>query len=146
MIGKFDPKSHWEKVYQSKKPEEVSWYQLNPTISVELIAFAGISQEQRIIDVGGGASVLIDKLFEDRRKYIEAMKKAVKPDGYGIIATFALECPLKCSGLNVERYNAEKLSEEIGNHFMLLKNVEEAYITPWNSEQKFVYCLFRRIT
>ena len=65
MIGKFDPKSHWEKVYQSKKPEEVSWYQLNPTISVELIAFTGISQEQRIIDVGGGASVLIDKLFEN---------------------------------------------------------------------------------
>ncbi len=79
----------------------------------------------------------------DRRKYVETMTKAVKPNGYVIIATFAMEGPPKCSGLDVERYNSEKLSKEIGNHFVLVKSAEETHMTPWHSEQKFIYCVFK---
>jgi len=59
----FDRKGHWEGVYAAKTPAEVSWYQINPAVSLELIASSGISHTGRIIDVGGGASVLVDKLL-----------------------------------------------------------------------------------
>ena len=60
----FDRKSHWESVYINKTPAEVSWYQLEPVVSIELITSTGISRAGRIIDVGGGASVLVDKLLD----------------------------------------------------------------------------------
>jgi ubiquinone/menaquinone biosynthesis C-methylase UbiE len=60
----FDRKAHWEKIYGEKKPHEVSWYQSNPQKSLELIASTGISKEEPVIDVGGGASLLVDMLLE----------------------------------------------------------------------------------
>lgn len=55
---------HWDAVYGSKRADEVSWFQTDPSVSLELIAAAGISPEQALIDVGGGASVLVDRLVE----------------------------------------------------------------------------------
>jgi len=49
-------KAHWEKVYQSKKPDEVSWYQVRPVLSLELISGLPISKESKIIDIGGASS------------------------------------------------------------------------------------------
>ncbi|MDD5227641.1 MAG: class I SAM-dependent methyltransferase [Methylococcales bacterium] len=57
-------KSHWENIYQNKLPEEVSWYQDVPTISLELISVCSMSNDAVIIDVGGGASTLSDCLLE----------------------------------------------------------------------------------
>jgi len=56
-------KAHWETVYQTKSPLEVSWYQREPEISLALIERAGVGPEDAIIDVGGGASVLVDRLL-----------------------------------------------------------------------------------
>ncbi len=58
-------KDHWETVYQTKSPTEVSWYEPTPEKSLELITKAGISHEQQIIDVGGGASTLVDCLLAE---------------------------------------------------------------------------------
>ncbi len=60
----FDRKSHWENVYTNKTPADVSWYQLEPAVSLRLIALTGISRAGKIIDAGGGASVLVDKLLD----------------------------------------------------------------------------------
>ena len=57
-----DPKSHWEAIYGKKRPEEVSWYQPEATLSLELIR-AVASLESAIVDVGGGASTLVDGLL-----------------------------------------------------------------------------------
>lgn len=203
----FDSKQHWEKVYQEKEPGQVSWYQAQPNISLELIALSGINEAGRIIDVGGGSSILVDKLLDkgfnniavldisakaiehakkrlgkqaervtwieaditkfelpqqydlwhdravfhfltnplDRKKYIEEMEKAVKPGGHIIIAAFSLEGPLKCSGLDVERYDVQKMKKELSGSFELVKNVDEVHMTPWNKEQKFLYCYLRRV-
>lgn len=54
---------HWQQVYETKNSEEVSWYQANPTISLELIEQAGLSKADPIIDIGGGASLLVDHLL-----------------------------------------------------------------------------------
>jgi 2-polyprenyl-3-methyl-5-hydroxy-6-metoxy-1,4-benzoquinol methylase len=55
-------KAHWENVYTTKSEKEVSWFQENPAPSLELIALAGLHADARIIDIGGGASRLVDAL------------------------------------------------------------------------------------
>ena len=52
-----DRKTHWEGVYQEKSPLQVSWFQKQPSLSLELIHHTGITHGEPIIDVGGGASV-----------------------------------------------------------------------------------------
>jgi ubiquinone/menaquinone biosynthesis C-methylase UbiE len=61
----FDRKAHWENMYQEKSPLDVSWYQKEPKLSLELIHRTGVSLDEPIIDVGGGASVLVDFLCKD---------------------------------------------------------------------------------
>jgi 2-polyprenyl-3-methyl-5-hydroxy-6-metoxy-1,4-benzoquinol methylase len=55
---------HWEKVYQSKSPEQTSWYQSHPEVSLELIVSHLTDHEAAILDVGGGASTLAGHLLE----------------------------------------------------------------------------------
>lgn len=202
----FDRKNYWEKVYGKKKPEEVSWYQIEPKISLELIASADISRTAKIVDVGGGASVLVDKLLnhgfkdvtvidvsakalahakerlgsraesvkwieaditelepsqkyelwhdravfhfltdaEDRKKYVQNMDRSLNAGGHVIIASFSMEGPRKCSGLKVERYSPEKMKDEFGSSFELIKSIDEIHVTPSNSEQMFTYFLFKK--
>ena len=56
-------KSHWEHVYSTKGPTEVSWYQGAPERSLQMIAATGIEPRAALIDVGGGASTLVDNLL-----------------------------------------------------------------------------------
>lgn len=60
-----DYKAHWEKVYATKTPEEVSWTQIHPVSSLKLIQDAANSKESSFIDIGGGDSVLADCLLAD---------------------------------------------------------------------------------
>ena len=55
--------NHWEKVYTTKGESEVSWFQETPAPSLELIEFVGAIQNSAIIDIGGGASRLVDNLI-----------------------------------------------------------------------------------
>lgn len=57
-------RSHWENVYTSKSEDEVSWFQENPAPSLALIAEAGAGPRSAIIDIGGGASRLVDGLLD----------------------------------------------------------------------------------
>jgi len=57
-------KDHWENVYRSKPETEVSWFQEHAGLSVRLIQESDIPASASIIDVGGGASTLVDDLFE----------------------------------------------------------------------------------
>lgn len=61
----FVPKAHWDHVYTDKQESEVSWFQERPTISLDLIAACGVGKDASIIDVGGGASRLVDALLEE---------------------------------------------------------------------------------
>ncbi len=59
-----DRQSHWEQVYTSKGEQEVSWFQQTPGPSLELLALVGAGPSSSIVDIGGGASRLVDKLLE----------------------------------------------------------------------------------
>ena len=56
-------KTHWEGVYLNKKATDVSWYQAHPEHSLALIETTGYGKDASIIDVGGGASTLVDHLL-----------------------------------------------------------------------------------
>lgn len=56
------PKDHWEKVYSSKAADAVSWFQPHANLSLDLIKATGAGLDAGIIDVGGGASTLVDDL------------------------------------------------------------------------------------
>lgn len=55
-------KSHWETVYSTKEANQVSWFQQDPAPSLELIGLARPTPETAIVDIGGGASHLVDSL------------------------------------------------------------------------------------
>ena len=55
--------AHWEGVYTTKRENEVSWFQDNPAPSLELIAAVGATPATAIIDIGSGASRLVDGLL-----------------------------------------------------------------------------------
>ena len=57
-------KDHWENVYTTKSSNEVSWFQSHSTKSLELINSIGLPLSAPLIDVGGGASVLVDDLIK----------------------------------------------------------------------------------
>lgn len=57
-------KSHWETIYTTKTPEQVSWTQEVPITSLEFIQNLNLSKESPIIDVGGGDSKLVDHLLD----------------------------------------------------------------------------------
>lgn len=197
-------KEHWNHVYEANPPDDVSWYQRSPAISLRLIQASGVDPGAGVIDVGGGASVLAEHLLEvgysnlavldisaaalahakermganaakiewieaditrfapshqfgtwhdravfhfltdhsDRRSYVEAMTRTLLPGGHAIIATFALDGPEKCSGLEVVRYDAPTIAAELGDRFELVEHVDETHLTPWNTEQRFNYFHF----
>jgi Methyltransferase domain len=196
---------HWNQAYETKGPQDMSWYQRRPEVSLELIAAAGLSKNVGIIDVGGGASVLVDCLLDagyqrpavldvsgaalshsrarlgpraaavewfeadvttfipphrfalwhdravfhfltmagDRRSYIATLRQTVQPGGTLIIATFALEGPPKCSGLDVVRYDEQSILAELDTEFRLQEVRRETHVTPWDSKQPFVYFRFQ---
>jgi len=60
-----DRTTHWQNVYATKGEAEVSWFQDSPTISLAMIRTANSDHGAAIIDVGGGASRLVDALLQD---------------------------------------------------------------------------------
>lgn len=199
-------KAHWDTVYGTKASTEVSWYEATPVRSLELIRASGVQRSDPIIDIGGGASFLAEKLLtqgysdltvldissealqklgellgaranavtrvqqdvtdfqaqrryalwhdravfhfltnaDDRKRYLSALRHALKPNGHVIIATFGPEGPERCSGLEIARYDAERLEAALGADFSLVESSIEVHHTPRGAPQQFLYCRFRR--
>ena len=199
-------RDHWEGVYRRKGPAEVSWYRPHLDRSLKFLEHAGLTPDSPILDVGGGASTLVDDLLargyrrvtvldlsvqaidqakarlgaaaegvtwivgdvtqvelpehafefwhdravfhflvdpEARRRYVAQVRRALKPDGHIVVATFGPEGPEKCSGLPVMRYDAEGIHAQFGDEFRKIGADHEVHTTPWGSEQEFVYCYCR---
>lgn len=57
-------KAHWETIYVKKQVDTLGWYEKNPLPSLELIARCNLSKDSSILNVGAGATRLVDKLLE----------------------------------------------------------------------------------
>lgn len=77
---------------------------------------------------------------EQRIAYVRNVEKAVNPGGHVIVSTFGPEGPIKCSGLDVVRYDAESLHNEFGRRFRLIESLKEIHRTPFGTTQQFLYC------
>lgn len=149
-----ESKRHWEAVYATKQPHQVSWYQAEPTLSLRLVDECAGQRPTSVIDVGGGASGLVDRLLdrpstdvtvldlsgtalhtaqkrfglkagrvkwveadilaaelpgaaydvwhdravfhfltdaEDRRRYVDQVRRSVRPGGHVLVATFGVD-------------------------------------------------------
>ena len=199
-------REHWEQVYASKPSERLGWYKPHLQTSLEWISAMGLDRGAPVIDVGGGASTLVDDLLElgytsitvlelaapalelikarlgrrsssvtwicgditesdlpdnafelwhdravfhflteveDRERYCENLRRALRPGGHVIIGTFAPEAPPKCSGLPVQRYDLDTLRETLGSDFELQQHSKELHVTPGGVAQMYLYCEFR---
>jgi len=63
MSGEPGARVYWDRVYRSRGPARVSWYQAFPTASLEMLDALGIGPNASLVDVGGGASTLVDELL-----------------------------------------------------------------------------------
>ena len=66
-------KTHWEHIYKTKAPTQVSWYQEHGQLSLQYIQNTGIQKSGHIIDVGGGASTLVDDLLVTGFQHISVL-------------------------------------------------------------------------
>lgn len=86
---------HWETIYKSKEPHEVSWTQEVPTDSLDFIHTLSLPKTARILDVGGGDSRLVDHLLTEGFKNITVLD----------ISAHALEKAKKRLGKKAGRVN-----------------------------------------
>jgi 2-polyprenyl-3-methyl-5-hydroxy-6-metoxy-1,4-benzoquinol methylase len=68
-----EAKNHWDRIYSTKKPDEMSWTQDIPRTSLAFIFYANIDLHARIIDIGGGNSNLVDYLLDFGYKNITVL-------------------------------------------------------------------------
>jgi len=199
-------REHWEKVYTTRRTDDVSWYRPHLDRSLEFVAAAHLDVSAAVIDIGGGASTFVDDLldrgFENvtvldlsptaldaararlgdraslvawicadvtdadlpagtydfwhdravfhflrdraaRARYVAAARRSLKPGGHIVVATFGPHGPEKCSGLEVMRYSPDALHAEFGSDFARLGAATETHVTPWGTEQEFIYCYCR---
>jgi 2-polyprenyl-3-methyl-5-hydroxy-6-metoxy-1,4-benzoquinol methylase len=198
--------AHWQGVYETKAANEVSWFAAQLQHSLQYIVEV-TSPKARVIDVGGGASTLVDDLLGrgyrdvtvldvadaalevsrrrlgvaaggvtwiaadvtkveleaqrydlwhdravlhfltervDREAYVDLARRSIPSGGYMVLATFSTSGPTKCSGLDVVRYDAQSLSRELGEAFVLDAHKEVTHLTPAGREQQFLYCRFKK--
>jgi ubiquinone/menaquinone biosynthesis C-methylase UbiE len=62
-VARVDKARHWERTYEAKASNEVSWFEEVPTASLKLIESSGVPRDSAVVDVGGGASRLADELL-----------------------------------------------------------------------------------
>lgn len=79
----------------------------------------------------------------DRARYVAQVLQALRPGGFAIVGTFALDGPQQCSGLPVARYDPEGLHGQFGARFQLIDSSDDLHTTPWGAPQPFVYCFCR---
>jgi hypothetical protein len=130
-----DRKTHWENVYSTKGETGVSWYQSEPRLSLELIRSVAPARGGRIIDAGGGASVLVDRLLD-----VPFEKVAVLD-----ISETALQKARSRLGrrANLVEWIAADITE-VGEGFSLVTKARETHTTPRGASQAFFYGVFKR--
>jgi SAM-dependent methyltransferase len=76
----------------------------------------------------------------DREAYVQQVSRSVPQGGHVIVRTFGPAGPMKCSGLDVVRYDADSLHREFGRRFRMLGHSKELHRTRFQSVQQFLYC------
>jgi 2-polyprenyl-3-methyl-5-hydroxy-6-metoxy-1,4-benzoquinol methylase len=126
-------KEHWEQVYQTKQPTAVSWYQEHAELSLKLIQATGVAQSAAIIDVGGGASTLVDDLLESGYSNLAvldlsgaALSEAKTRLGERALTVEWIEANITAAELPLHGYDL--WHDRAVFHFLTGKSEREAYV------------------
>ena len=76
--------------------------------------------------------------------YVETASQHIKSGGYLVLATFAEDGPLKCSGLAIQQYSEKSLSDLFSDNFDLVNSMKVTHHTPFETEQNFVFVVMKR--
>jgi SAM-dependent methyltransferase len=82
---------------------------------------------------------------EHRRNYHSLLHRIVRSGGFVIIAAFALDGAAKCSGLPVQRYSVETLSDFLGDGFKLIEGFDYTYHMPSGDTRPYIYTRFQKV-
>jgi SAM-dependent methyltransferase len=77
-------------------------------------------------------------------RYGEALRAGTHEGSLVIIAAFAFDGPETCSGLPVQRYDAETMAAQLGSDFAPVETWRQAHVTPWGATQNFQWGAFSR--
>ena len=80
----------------------------------------------------------------EKKAYFDLLRSKVKKGGHVIIAEFSLNGALKCSGLELCRYDEKSISDQLGSDFKLLKAFDHTFINPNGDERPYIYTLYQR--
>ncbi len=203
-MNKSKRRAHWENIYTTRLLEEVSWYQPVPGVSLNFFERYHIPFNARIMDAGGGDSLLVDHLLDrgyrditvldisskaisrakerlgkradrvtwivadvvdhvaakpydfwhdravfhflteesDVVSYVNRLNHNIVSGGHLVIGTFATDGPSKCSGIDVQRYSEQSLSETLQPYFQKKECVSHLHMTPGGKTQNFIFCSF----
>jgi len=126
-------KSYWEKVYAAKATTSVSWYQEHAECSLSLVRNTGITKSASIIDVGGGASTLVDDLLADGYSDVTvldlshaALSAARQRLGARAAKVQWLEADVTDAGLPIHRYDL--WHDRAVFHFLTDLQQRQAYV------------------
>lgn len=202
-IEEASPAAHWDEIYVRGDPNEATWFQAEPAVSLMLIEHVGPAPDAAIVNVGGGGSCLARRLQrrgfkditvvdvssaalaqtrgedvagdvhllnqdllrwaptrrydvwhdralfhffvrdEDRRRYVDVLRSALKDGGIVIVATFAEDAPSQCSGLPTMRYSSAELVSLFGHGYRLVADHREEHRTPAGGVQPFTWVVLR---
>ena len=81
---------------------------------------------------------------EEQARYLQVLHKTLAPEGQVVIGTFGPQGPERCSGLPVERYDAERLQATFGPSFELAGHRLDTHTTPGGASQQFLFARFVR--
>lgn len=202
-----EAKTHWNAVYGEKSDQDVSWFQPEAQPSLDLILRHRDLAVQGVIDIGAGASRLVDGLLAagltdvtlldvvgagfdpvrqrlgprgdlptyvianaadwqpdrqfgiwhdraafhfltakiDQDHYLAILRNSLVPRGIAVVATFAPDGPVSCSGLPVQRYSSTMIADRLGPTFALIDALAVVHTTPQGKEQRFQYAVLRKI-
>lgn len=80
------------------------------------------------------------------KDYVKIASKAIRPEGFLVLATFSLSGPTSCSGLvDIRQYSEESITRVFNRNFKHLKSIHKTHTTPFNTTQDFMYTVFRRL-
>ncbi len=82
---------------------------------------------------------------DDQTRYAEVAGRTIRPGGYLIVGTFAMDGPESCSGLPIQRYNCDSLSRVFRDVFILTLSMNETHVTPSGVKQPFVFVVMQRL-
>lgn len=127
------PKQHWETVYTTKSTDSVSWFQPHASLSLDLIRATGLGKDAGIIDVGGGASTLVDDLLANGYSDLtvldlsaHAMEAARKRLGKDECRVRWIEADITEVDLPAKRYDI--WHDRAVFHFLTTPEQREAYV------------------